>query len=119
MKRLLLSACVLGALAGNGQVVYTELSPTVVMTGNSTPNGDTLWVDFNNDNSHEYELAFANACGLKFSYIQSGQPTNPANNEIAALNSTTPRHVVLQSPGDTINASQPWETVSGGNLDLT
>lgn len=117
-KNILLALFAVITMSLNAQVIYTEINPTAALPGNSTPNGDTLWVDLNNDNQHEYELAFVNQSGLKFSYIQSGQPSNPANFEIAALNSTSPRHVILQNPGDTIDGSQPWETVSGGNLQL-
>jgi|GEM_PF-1531096 len=115
-----LGLIVLFAINADAQIIFTDLIPDIKLTGNvqSNPNGDTIVIDFNNDNQHDYELAMVNSSGLKFAYIQSGQPSNPANNAIAAVNTTTPRDIIALKPNDTIYTNQPWESVAGGNLNM-
>jgi hypothetical protein len=115
-----LGLIVLFAINIDAQIIFTDLIPDVKLTGNvqSNPNGDTIVIDLNNDNQHDYELSMVNTSGLKFAYIQSGQPSNPANNAIAAVNTTTPRDIIALKSNDTIYTNQPWESVAGGNLNM-
>lgn len=116
----LLAIIVATTINVNAQIIFKDIIPDIKLTGSvqSNPNGDTIVIDFNNDNQHDYELAMVNTSGLKFAYIQSGQPSNPGNNSIAAVNTTTPRDIIALKANDTIFTNQPWETVTGGNLEM-
>ena len=94
------------------QIIYTDIVPDTVLTGLIDINGDSYFLDMDNNGTDDFELVKVTG-PFEFGYIQAGGITPQTN----AVMTSTP-DVAKLNTGDPINSGQSFDVVSNGNFIL-